>query len=98
MIKDEDKVIFLAVGKEFERRREAVGLSQRALAVKAGTTHTAVQDIEKGKAAGYNKFFKLAAALDTSGDEIYQAATANGNGTSPNGQLAHSNAPAPRRG
>ena len=62
------------IGENVQRRRSALGLSQRALAEKASTTAAAVSHIERGqRQPSADLLSRLAAALESSTDDLFSA-------------------------
>ena len=62
------------IGENVQRRRSALGLSQRALADKASTTAAAVSHIERGqRQPSADLLGRLASALECSADDLISA-------------------------
>ena len=62
------------IGENVQRRRSALGLSQRALAEKASTTAAAVSHIERGqRQPSADLLGRLASALESSTDDLISA-------------------------
>ena len=62
------------IGENVQRRRSALGLSQRALAEKASTTAAAVSHIERGqRQPSADLLSRLAASLECSTDDLLSA-------------------------
>ena len=65
------------IGENLQRRRSALGLSQRALAEKAGTTAAAVSHIERSqRQPSADLLGRLASALECTTDDLVSAKAA----------------------
>ena len=61
------------IGKRIRARRHALGMSQEALAERAGLHYTYIGQIERGeKNASIETMLKLCAALDTTLEKLFE--------------------------